>query len=351
MARGLSRRQLFTFDFDARRSRSTHWVRVHRTAMACRFEVTLPSDAARHVPAARRALDEADRVEAALTVFRETSELVRVNRGAAAAPVLLDEELFALLRLCRALSADTSGAFDITSTPLSRCWGFLRRDGRLPAPPEIDGARSRTGVDLVRLDEATRTVRFAREGVELNLGSIGKGYALGCMARLLAQAGVRDALVSAGGSSVLALGGPDGGWIIDLKSRQVGADRLARLRLKSPAEAGHYVPVALATSGAGEQFVEIDGTRYGHVIDPRTGWPARGVLSVSVVADDPAVADALSTAFLVGGPALAERYCASHPETLVLLTPDDGSERPRMFGAHRGVSIEAARDPERVALQ
>jgi FAD:protein FMN transferase len=340
MAPSLSRRQLFTFDFETPRLPSGHWVRVHRTAMACRFEVTLSSEHADDVPAARLALDEADRIEAALTVFRDTSELTRVNRRAAVEPTPVSEELFALLRLCRTLSDATGGAFDITSTPLSRCWGFLRREGRLPSSSEIDAARSVVGADLVALDENTRTVSFAREGVELNLGSIGKGYALGRMAAVLADARAKDALVSAGGSSVLALGAPDRGWIVDVKSRQAGSNPLARLRLKGPAKAGHHVGgVALATSGAGEQFVDIDGMRYGHVIDPRTGWPARGVLSVSVIADDPATADALSTAFLVGGADLAAQYCAAHTDTMVLLTPDDGSAQPCMIGSHRGVDV------------
>ena len=333
MSPTLSRRQLFTLDLDSRRPRSSHWIRVHRTAMACRFEVTLSSEDAQHVSVARRALDEADRIEAALTVFRDSSELARVNRTAAAAPVTVDEEIFDLLRLCDELSHATGGAFDVTSTPLSRCWGFLRREGRLPSAGEIDAARARVGANLVVLDSAARTVAFARDGVELNLGSIAKGYALGRMAQVLAAAGVSDALISAGGSSVLALGGRDEGWTIDVKSRHAGNEPLARLRLRRR--------TALATSGAGEQFVQVGGVRYGHVIDPRTGWPARGVLSVSVVADDPAVADALSTAFLVGGAALAEAYCAQNPEILVLLTPDDGTGRPCMIGSHRGVEIHA----------
>jgi thiamine biosynthesis lipoprotein len=301
--------------------------------MACRFEVTLDGENGHDVPAAREGLDEVDRIESALTVFRETSDLVRLNRAASDGPVPVDDDLFALLRLCRQLHADTGGAFDVTSTPLSRCWGFLRREGRLPGSEEIAGARALVGMDGVELDETARTVRFRRPGMELNLGSIGKGYALGRVGMLLRRRGVSDALVSAGGSSVLALGGDDAGWVVDLRSRQVKRDRLARLRLRD---------AALGTSGAGEQFVEIAGTRYGHVLDPRTGFPASGVLSASVVAAEPAVADALSTAFLVGGPELARSFCEHHPGTLALLTSDDGTERPRVFGQCPGATLEGA---------
>jgi thiamine biosynthesis lipoprotein len=132
---------------------------------------------------------------------------------------------------------------------------------------------------------------------------------------------------------VLALGGRDGGWVVDVRSRQVKRDRLARLRLRG---------AALGTSGAGEQFVVAEGTRFGHVLDPRTGMPAAGVLSVSVAAPQAAAADALSTAFLVGGADLARRYCEEHPGHLALVTPDDGSEQPRAFGHCPGATLEAA---------
>lgn len=331
-SRAISRRELLRLDFPADGT-ADYWIRVHRRAMACRFEITLSGEDARHVPAARDLLDEVDRIESALTVFRETSDLVRLNKAASQGPVAVDDALFDLLRLCRQLHAETGGAFDVTTTPLSRCWGFLRRAGVLPSAEEIARARSLVGMDAVELDESARTVRFARPGMELNLGSIGKGYALGRVAGRLGPHGIRHALVSAGGSSVVAVGGRGAGWVVDLRSRQVSRDRLARLRLRD---------CALGTSGAGEQYLEVGGMRYGHVLDPRTGSPASGVLSASVVAAEGAVADALSTAFLVGGVELARRYCADHPGTLALVTPDDGTERPRVFGHFPGAALEGA---------
>jgi thiamine biosynthesis lipoprotein len=173
-------------------------------------------------------------------------------------------------------------------------------------------------------------VRFACSGVELNFGAIGKGHALDRAGRLLQRGGVRHALLSAGRSSVLALGGRDGGFLIDLVSPQARS-RLARLRLEN---------AALGTSGAGVQFAEVGGRRYGHVLDPRTGRPCSGVLSASVVAGDAATADGLSTAFLVGGLELAQRYCAAHENVLALITLDDGSERPCRVGGHDGAFVE-----------
>jgi FAD:protein FMN transferase len=327
----LSRRDLLAFTRLRPDSAAAHWIRVHRAAMACRFEITLSGDDERLVPAARAALDEADRIEAALTVFRDTSELVRINRTAAETAVPATAEVFDLLQLCRRLHAETEGAFDITSTPLSRCWGFLKREGRLPAAEEIEAARARVGMDGVELDAERRTVRFRRAGLELNLGSIGKGYALGKLGELLRARGADHALVSAGGSSVLALGGRGAGWCIDLKPRRLEGERLCRLYLRDG---------AMGTSGAGEQYVDVAGRRYGHVLDPRTGWPAGRTLSVTVVTAQAALADALSTAFFVGGPELAQRYCASHPDTLAIVTPDDGGRRPQVYGRYAGAKLE-----------
>jgi len=294
------------------------WVKAHRTAMACRFEVTLPSEDARHVEAARAALDEVDAIEGALTWFRDTSEVSRVNRGAASAPVAIGPSLFALLSLCRELHAATGGAFDPATTALSRCWGFLDRRPRLPAAEEIEAARARSGLDKVTADGLSRTVRFAVPGVELNFGAVGKGWALDRVAATLRVRGVFRALLTAGGSSRRGWGGE--AWELALRP---GGEDLGLLRLRD---------AALGTSAAGEQ----------PVLDPRTGWPAEGVRSASVVASEAAVADALSTAFLVGGPALAGPFCAARPGTMALLVTDARPRQVLVFGKRDGVTVEPA---------
>jgi thiamine biosynthesis lipoprotein len=323
-----------------------HWIRVYRGAMACRFEVTLSGEDARHISVARDALTEADRLEAALTVFRDSSDLVRVNQTAADAPAPVDAELFDLLARCRALHDETDGAFDVTSTPLSRCWGFLDRQGRVPVADHLDAARARVGMPLVTLDADARTVRFARAGMELNLGSIGKGYAVERIADRLRARGVRHALVSAGSSSVRAIGGRGDGWSIHLRSR--GAPRFAAAAEDDAAASEPLARVwlrdaALGTSGAGEQFIEADdGRRYGHVLDPRTGWPASGLLSVSVIARDAADADAWATACFVGGLDLARRYCDAHPNrALVIVTTEADPRHPHVIGRYDGAIVEA----------
>ena len=305
------------------------WLRVHRVAMACRFEVLLSGEDRRHTATAHDALREADRLDAAWSIYRDDSAVSVLNRGAADAPVAVDAELFALLARAVDLWRRTDGAFDITTTPLSRCWGFVAREGRVPADTEIEAARAVAGLHHLTLDAAARTVHFRVRGVELNLGAIGKGAAVDAIAARLARRGVRHALVSAAGSSARAIGGRDGGFAVDVTSPLV--DRpLARLRLRGG---------ALGTSGIGVQSIVRDGRRFGHVIDPRTGWPATGVVSATVIAADAATADALSTAMLIGGPALAERYCAAHPDTLVILTTED--RRTVRFGASRAALVEA----------
>jgi thiamine biosynthesis lipoprotein len=304
------------------------WLHLARPAMACKFEITLPSELEDRLDAAHAALGTVDRLEEQLSIFKETSELSLVNREAAAGPVVVEEGLFRLLRQCQTLHAITGGAFDITSTPLSRVWGFLRREGRVPTDEELAEARARTGMQHVALDPGARTVRFGRPGMALNLGSIGKGYALDRMGAQLAGDGVSTALITAGASSVLALGaGPEGdGYVVGLRDPFDHGKRMGTVRLRG---------AALGVSGSGEQFFTVDGRRYGHILDARTGWPVVDRAYVAVVAKTAALADALATAFFVGGRDSAEAYVTSHKDVSVLMIdmPVDGRpSAPVMIG-------------------
>jgi thiamine biosynthesis lipoprotein len=325
----LKRRAFLTFSPTRPAHSSGYWQHVSRVAMACRFEVTLPLEDQAGVSEARQALNEVDRLEDQLTIFRESSEVSIINRRAAEGPVRVEESLFSLLLLCRELCRETGGAFDITSGPLSRCWGFLRRQGRIPEPDEIEEAKALVGGDKLHLDCEARSIRFARPGVEINLGSIGKGYALDRVAAMMGKL-VRAALLSAGSSSIRAIGGGDGGWTVGVRHPVNKERRLAVARLRD---------AALSTSGGEEQFFEYGGKRYGHIIDPRTGWPADRVTSVTVIAPSAAVTDALATAFYVGGPELAGAYCDAHPGVLVLML-ESGADRPVIFGANNQCEVE-----------
>lgn len=305
--------------------------------MACRFEVTLPISDQAGVLAARDALDEVDRLEEQLTVFRERSEVSYINRHAASVAVKVDASLFALLWRCQQLYRETDGAFDITAGPLTRAWGFLRREGRLPEAHEVARARESVGGDKLLLDHDRRTIQFSQAGVEINLGSIGKGYALDRVAAMIRKDRARIALLNAGSSSMRAIGsGAPGqrGWLVGLRHPRYQDKRLALLRIQD---------CALSTSGSEEQFFEVNGRRYGHIIDPRSGQPAEGLSSVTVVAQSTAVSDALATAFYVGGRDLAESYCATHPGVLAILLESD-AETPLVIGSNGRCAHQVSND-------
>ena len=328
----LKRRQFLKFSASPNTKPDGYWLHLNRPAMACRFEATLPSSDRAGTNVARSALAEVDRHEQQLTIFRDSSEVSYINRTAASHPVPVEPSLFALLLLSQQLCLDTEGAFDITSGPLSDCWGFLRRQGRVPAPAEIDSARALAGADRLQLDRESRTIRFDRPGVRINFGAIGKGYALDRVAAKMVTR-VHSALLSAGSSSVRAIGSGDRrqtGWIVGVRHPRQKNRRLAILRMRN---------CSMATSGGEEQFFEHNGKSYGHIIDPRSGMPAETVNSVTVVADSAAVADGLATAFYVGGRELAERYCSTHPGVLSLML-ESGAAHPVVFGSNDRCEVE-----------
>jgi thiamine biosynthesis lipoprotein len=306
--------------------------------MACRFEIVLPATCPRPLEAAAAALDEIDQLEDQMTVYRNTSEVSRINLLAGVTPVPVEERLFGLFETALRLSAETDGAFDMAAGALVKAWGFFRGPKRVPEPEELARVLARVGSRHVVLDRARRSIEFRRPGLELNLGAIGKGYALDRAAeRLRGDWGVSAAVLHGGRSSVLALGAPpDGekgvgnllperpggcfaqkvpdpffsrpesaGWLVGIAHPTKPGEHVATVRLKD---------AALGTSGATIQYFEANGRRFGHILDPGTGWPADGQACVSVIAPTAAEADALSTAFFILGPSKAAEYCQRRPE-------------------------------------
>ncbi len=262
----------------------------------------------------RAAMDEAHRLDRLLSNYLSDSEWSRVNREAAEHPVVVSPELFDLLSACLGYSQQSEGAFDITVGPLMKVWGFYKGEGLLPRPEEIEDARARVGYRHVRLDPTRRTVQFDRRGVEIDPGGIGKGYAVDRMVDVLRRQGVEIALVSAGGSSIYGLGAPPGdpaGWVVPVRAPADPLQAAATVRLKN---------MSVSTSGSYEKFFRAGGRLYSHIMDPRTGYPAQGTASVSVVAPLTIDSEAWAKPYFVNGRA----WTAAHtPRSFRVVFCDD----------------------------
>ena len=312
--------------------------------MHTRFELVLYGPAEPSLRAAgEEALDEIERIEAQLSLFRPTSEIARVNRHAHERPVPVSPPTFRLLARARELSRQTAGAFDPTVGPLLRAWGFLGASGAWPDPEALEAARGCVGLDKVLLDEDQFTVRFARPGLLLDLGAIGKGYAVDCAVAILREAGVTSALLHGGTSSVYGLGTmPDGQpWkaAITAPAPSEASDR------SDPSDT-HQLPetltelaltdAALGVSAVSGKAFRSGDRSYGHVLDPRAGEPVQRALLAAVASPGATEADALSTALLVLGAAGLDTLAEHYPglRAWLVLPALDGT------GPHRAVHGE-----------
>lgn len=308
-------------------------IRVACLAMATRFEFVLCGhDETRLRAAGDDALREVVRLEAALSLYQPDSEIAEVNRHAAHHPVRITPEVFSLLRHALTLSAATGGAFDITAAPLLRAWGLMGGSGRVPGPEELAAARLCVGAALVTLDEGAFTVQFNRPGVILDLGAIGKGYALDRAAESLRESGVENALLHGGTSSVLAWGRPP--------ENEAAAWRVAIGRPESEgfhAQAGAAAPTdrplavvelhdeSFAVSAVWGKGFTDNGRFYGHVLDPRTGCPVDQVLLAAIALPSATESDAVSTALLVRGAEMLERLSGPDSPGRCLVVERDGT--------------------------
>jgi FAD:protein FMN transferase len=259
------------------------------------------------------AFDEVRRLEGEMSNYLPDSEWSRVNREAADHPVPVSEETFDLISLCLDYSRQTDGAFDITVGPLMKIWGFYRGSGRVPHRSEIRVAMSHVGYRNIVLDPVKRTVSFRKSGVEIDPGGIGKGYAVDRMVSILRARGIRSGFISAGGSSMYAIGAPPGepGWHVGVRDPKNEKKTVHDFMLKDE---------SMSTSGSYEKFFVAGGKVYSHIMDPRTGFPAQGMLSVSVIAPKTIDSEAWTKPIFV----LGRRWAAVHKpkNTSVFLCED-----------------------------
>jgi thiamine biosynthesis lipoprotein len=295
-------------------------------AMATTYEIIMAEDDENYArQAAAAAFKEVDRLEGELSRFIENSDIARINNLPANEPLRLGLDAFDCLELGCRLYAETNGAFDITIGSLLACWRDEDGNPRRPSQEELNLARERTGAHLLQLDESEHTIRLSVSPVQVDLGGIGKGYAVDRVAELLQEWSIEVALVSGGYSSVLALKGPSEtkGWPLTLSNPGDHKQILARPCLEGR-----------ALSGSGVQKGQ-------HIIDPRKLKPVEGKLAAWASAPDAATADALSTAFMIMNPDEIRQYCLSHPDVLALIMLEDEEKKEKIlrFGPWKEIEL------------
>jgi len=285
-------------------------------AMGSTYSLVLyGQDRARLETASEDAFEEVRRLDRLLSNYRPESEWSQVNRYAAERPVKVSDEVFHLLSACVEYSRQSEGAFDISVGPLMKVWGFYKGSGHLPQRAEVLKALEKVGYRNILLDASNKTVRFTREGVELDPGGIGKGYAVDRMVDILRRDGIGSALVSASGSSIYALGAPPGeaGWKVRIRDPKDEAKTVTEVTLKNE---------SMSTSGSYEKFFWAEGKIYSHIMDPRTGYPSTGMLSASVITPLTLDSEAWTKPYYING----REWAAKHnPKGYrVFLCPDTG---------------------------
>jgi len=264
-----------------------------------------------------------DQVNAWMSNWSESSEISRINREAASSSesggVLVQTEVAEVIETALRIGEQSGGAFDITVEPLVRLWGFLGGVPQVPDSSEIERVLGDIGLEKIEFDPESRLIRFREANLRADLGGIAKGYGVDRAILALQESGVEDALVDLSGN-IRLIGSPAGrtAWSIGIRDPRGRFTYFAKLSLSD---------ACMATSGNYEQFVAKDGKEYGHILDPRSGWPASGLLSATAIAPSAMEADAWATALVVLGPegakaAVEERGGLS----AVLIEPGEGGQ-------------------------
>lgn len=269
-------------------------VKLETRAMACQFSCLWPALERKHSSFVSDSLEIIHELEDQLSIYREHTELSRLNREGFANKIPVSESLYRLLKEAIHLSEVTEGTFNPVNRALTLLWRDARKHGSLPTETDVQHALAHSHPRDVLFDENDLAIQFLTPELSFDLGAIGKGYALDKATDFLKENGLTSFLYHGGQSSLYAGDPPPGakGWMLSLKHPHNFDDQLGTLVVRNQ---------AIGVSGAAVQFHEFNGVRYGHVIDPRTGWPSSGVLNSLVIAPTSAQADALATAIFVGG--------------------------------------------------
>lgn len=291
-------------------------VRLSCRAMACDFSVIMNPGSTAHLEPAGQALELIAEIENWMSPYREFSELSQLNRMPVRQPMPIRHEFLRFLELAQQLFQSTGGAFDPATGALTFLWRTCRQQGRIPAAEEIHNALQQSGFQHVELIPEHSSVGFRQPGLRLDPGAFGKGFALDEAVSWMRsrEDGPRDFLMHGGHSSLIAQGQHNclDGWPIGLGNPLFTEKRLATILLKNQ---------AMGTSGSNIQFFRFQGRRYGHILNPFSGWPTEGMLSVTVLAPSAAVADGLSTAFFAIGVEKAVECCRQMADIGVILIP------------------------------
>lgn len=286
------------------------------SAMGTVFEILIYGDDKGNLSAAaRQALREIVNLDDQLSRWKSGTDISRINAYASLkGGVRVEPELFGLLLRARQIWSESDGAFDITVAPLVKAWGLYEKKPRLPTSGELKSALEVVGMQHVVFDEEERTIFFKRCGMEIDLGGIGKGVAVDRAAEVLEACKLKAALVNSGASSMYAIGSPPGqqAWHIGIRDPSTEEKAIATIGLRDG---------SVSTSGAPEKLFEVGEKSYSHILDPRTGFPAEGMVSATAVTESATVSDALATAFFVLGSEGTEKYCRAHTDVKALLVP------------------------------
>jgi FAD:protein FMN transferase len=284
--------------------------------------------------ASQEVFDEVDRIEQLLSNYRDSSELSRINQNAGSSPVTTDPEMLDFLQQSEHWSQISDGAFDITVGRLMKAWGFFRHNGRVPADAELEQLRAVTGWQKMKLDPVSRTVQFTASGIELDPGGIGKGFAVDAAVRILRADHIAAAMLSAGSSTVYALGAPphQAGWRIVVPGPLPSKRTLSVITLRD---------TSLSSADCSQKNFTLGGHLYCHIMNPQTMRPVEGIIQVSIVNPSATASDALSNVIFVQTPAQSVATLkASAPNSRALIVSGD-AEHARCTTYRWGTPIDS----------